>query len=478
MHTLEIHNFKAFGEDGVVFGASEPDFTKRPKNILCYGENGTGKTSIFEAIRWVFYTEAVINSRVPAALVGAARDNAIRQVYVDHNNRITKKDFSIHINGTDYTTIDKSLYSVSMLTGYAIQSSSRIDLSELYSFAHIGSIHPATILLNEEGELDLIIEEVNRVLKEVFIESIQIEKSQNGPFLITLIDEERDLRQDEFIPYFFNEAKIHLVKLLLLLSSIEVLTPTDQAIHKILVLDDIFTSLDSANRIFIFQYLAERFRRFQIILFTHNVNFFNLAEHLIINHYMVSADWTSLALYESNGQFKIYEKYQLSAKIISDKLQTDEINEHECGNLIRKYFEILLHQLAMLTMVDAKEESKTMLHDIKVGIENRRFFVSEHGVETAADLTAQIRKLIRDVPDKTLRLEKIEHAIQSFDSKAAADVLMKALDAMAIFQKVALHKSSHGHAGLPDLTSKEIKSSLILLGRLEALVNKISMERV
>ena len=85
MHTLEIHNFKAFGEDGVVFGASEPDFTKRPKNILCYGENGTGKTSIFEAIRWVFYTEAVINSRVPAALVGAARDNAIRQVYVDHN---------------------------------------------------------------------------------------------------------------------------------------------------------------------------------------------------------------------------------------------------------------------------------------------------------------------------------------------------------------------------------------------------------
>ena len=45
--TLEI--FKAFGSDRAVLGDATAE--GKPMNILCYGENGSGKSSIYEAIK-------------------------------------------------------------------------------------------------------------------------------------------------------------------------------------------------------------------------------------------------------------------------------------------------------------------------------------------------------------------------------------------------------------------------------------------
>ena len=89
MHTIEIHNFKAFGADGIIYGPTEPDLTKRPKNILCYGDNGTGKSSVFEAIWWAFFSDEIIRNKVPNALIGEERENAIRQIQLKYNNTIT-----------------------------------------------------------------------------------------------------------------------------------------------------------------------------------------------------------------------------------------------------------------------------------------------------------------------------------------------------------------------------------------------------
>lgn len=48
MNKLYLKNFKAF------FNPVEIDFDS--KNALIYGENGSGKSSIYEAIRLWFYT--------------------------------------------------------------------------------------------------------------------------------------------------------------------------------------------------------------------------------------------------------------------------------------------------------------------------------------------------------------------------------------------------------------------------------------
>lgn len=51
MNKLYLKNFKAF------FNPVEIDFDS--KNALIYGENGSGKSSIYEAIRLWFYTNKI-----------------------------------------------------------------------------------------------------------------------------------------------------------------------------------------------------------------------------------------------------------------------------------------------------------------------------------------------------------------------------------------------------------------------------------
>ena len=475
MHTIEIQNFKAFGAKEIRFGPSKLDFTKRPKNILCYGDNGTGKSSVFDAILWAFFSDKIISSKVSNALIGEERNNAIRQLQLMYNNTVTNVDFSLKINGEDYKTFDNSEYYVYMFRGDSLSVTSHISMFELYGMAMLGGTSPISILSN--GNLNIVIAEVNRVLKDVFFEPIQIEESQNEEGWIVLKDEIRGISKDSELPLFFNEAKIHLVKLLLLLSSIELLAPQGETLHRVLVLDDIFTSLDSSNRLFIFQYLAEHFSRFQIILLTHNVNFFNLAEHLINNHYKSIDKWAMLSLYEANNEFKLYEKSQLSTKIIRTWLRTGKKTDHDIGNDIRQYFEILLHQLAVLTMIDAKEESKIILSDIYSSHANRNFYITGSYVKSASEVLSNIKDVLANVP-KEYRLRRILGIVNRFYTNEGGKELIPTLEAMTLFQKVALHKSSHGHAGLPDLQSTEIRTSLIILERLEKLIAKINMERV
>lgn len=475
MHTIEIQNFKAFGAKGVIFGPNKPDLTKRPKNILCYGDNGTGKSSVFEAILWAFFYDKIINDKVPKALIGEERDNAIKQLQLKYNNTETNVDFSLKINGEDYKTFDNSLYHVYMLKGDSLTVTSDISMLELYSKVRFGYADLASLILDEN--LSIIITEVNRILSDMFFESLQIEESQNENGLIILRDDARGISKDGELPLFFNEAKIHLVKLLLLLSSVELLAPQDDSSHRVLVLDDIFTSLDSSNRLFIFQYLAEHFRRFQIILLTHNVNFFNLAEHLINNHYKENDRWVMLSLYDATSEFKLYEKYQLSTKLLRNWHNNKSKSNHDIGNDIRQYFEILLHQLAMLIMIDAKEESKTILRDIYVGHANRDFYITGSHIKSASEVLLNIKNVMANAP-KEYRLRRISDIIKRYYTNEGGKELIPTLEAMTLFQKVALHKSSHGHSGLPDLQSKEICTSLIILERLEKLIAKINMERV
>lgn len=475
MHTIEIHNFKAFGAEGITFGPAELNLTKRPKNILCYGDNGTGKSSVFEAIWWAFFSDRIIGNKVSNALIGEERDNAIRQLHIKYNNTKTNADFSLKINGEDYKTFDKTHYFVYLFRGESLEVTSYISMLELFGMSMFGGTSPVSLLL--DGNLNIVIAEVNRVLKDVFFESLQIEESQNENGLIVLKDDARGISKDDELPLFFNEAKIHLVKLLLLLSSIELLAPQDDASHRILVLDDIFTSLDSSNRLFIFQYLAEHFKKFQIILLTHNVNFFNLAEHLINNHYKATDKWAMLSLYEANGEYKLYEKSQLNTKLIRKWLRTGLKTDHEIGNSIRQYFEILLHQLAVLTMIDAKEESKKILNDIYVGNENRDFYITSVHILSASDVLVKIKDVMANAP-KERRLQRISAILNRYYKNEGGKELIPTLEAMTLFQKVALHKASHGHAGLADLQSKEINTSLIILERLEKLIAKINMERL
>ena len=78
MKKLILANFKAFGIDEVEFGGETPE--GNPMNILCYGENGAGKSSVFEAIKYVFHHERIERERIEPHITGQARENAKQQI--------------------------------------------------------------------------------------------------------------------------------------------------------------------------------------------------------------------------------------------------------------------------------------------------------------------------------------------------------------------------------------------------------------
>ena len=54
MKKIEINGFKAFGEPICL------DFDREEKSIVLYGENGSGKSSIFDAMLIAFYRHRLL----------------------------------------------------------------------------------------------------------------------------------------------------------------------------------------------------------------------------------------------------------------------------------------------------------------------------------------------------------------------------------------------------------------------------------
>ena len=49
---------------------------------------------------------------------------------------------------------------------------------------------------------------------------------------------------------------------------------------------------------------------------------------------------------------------------------------------------------------------------------------------------------------------------------------------MKMYQKSTLHQASHGHTGLPDISSSEIKASLQVLSQLESAIKKMKIGKI
>ena len=72
MDSLLLHNFKAFKDN----------FTLNPNgdNVLIYGENGSGKSSLFEGIKLFYFRERLLRESIAPNIVGQARIDEERQV--------------------------------------------------------------------------------------------------------------------------------------------------------------------------------------------------------------------------------------------------------------------------------------------------------------------------------------------------------------------------------------------------------------
>lgn len=473
MKNLKIKNFKAFGDDEVEFGDETKD--GKPMNILCYGENGAGKSSVFEVIKFVFHQQRLRRERHIDHLQGEQLNNALRQMRIDYLHQ-GATDFEIIVNKQKWENLNTEDYYVYMVSGELLQVKDRIDVRDLLKATYLGN-H------NIETELtaivyNFIIEEINRALEHSFFEDVCVSKSEGGDFLLKIDDDKRGLHSDGDLHKIFNEAKLHLISLLVILSAIEIMAPSNCDVKKMLVLDDFITSLDMANRSFLYQYIISKFDNYQKVIFTHNTSFYNLCDFFIGEDARQKDKWVRQGIFEYNHKHMAYSDSRLdSADKLSRRLKDHPGELLTIGNAVRQYFEVLLHKLSMLLMAGAKEETVALLSEISRKADRRYFHIEGEKIKSVKDLTDSIMNTLDNVNEER-QIGIIRKYVSKYRAQQDTDKLSENLKAMTIYQKVALHQSSHGHEGLPGMSSQEIKASIVLLRKLEETIKKLKVERI
>jgi len=460
MKKLELINFKAYKklDNGETLNI---DLTDKKNNFLLYGDNGAGKSSIYEAIKIIFFKDR-ISEEIPSANTEEEQEQITSDFWSQYNNKISNDNFEININDMPYSAFSSTDYQVFMLSLDELFIDETIGLKRLLKnfYFSINDIDKFCHINYED-----IQNEVNNILLK-FRENIQIIIDNEDNFTIKIVDTNRNLESKSEIKKYFNEAKLNLIVLLLLFESIKI--SSDNTKNKILVLDDFITSLDVANRTFLMQYIFDNFKDFQILIFTHNVYFYNLIMYLINDIYLKDDKlnknrWTFANLYEIENSHKLYIKgFVDRVSDIRTALSTSTVEN--TGNKIRQRFEVLLYEFSKLFMIGAVEDSKKILERIEnsKSIYFKKKITKKDKNKTASDLVDELCSLISNGSSQNDLNSKIaEYKKDNF--RDIQDTVRR----LKLYQKVTLHPMSHGTIGQSSFTMNEINESLDLLEKFE-----------
>lgn len=466
MKKIVINNFKAFSE--------ELSIDLDNKNFLLYGENGAGKSSIYEALRIAFFNDK-ISKGIRRSAVPEDNEQRVKDFWGKYNNRITNKDFEIKINEFQFKELNLDEYQVFMMSlDELVLKDDSIKLKTL-----LNSLNFNIDDITEFCEMNKVAleEKVNKKLLD-FKENISIEIDVENDYTIKIIDSSRNLSSEIEIRKYFNEAKINLVILLLGFCSIELSRDDDKI--SLLILDDFITSLDIANRTLLMRYVIEEFKDFQKLIFTHNINFYNLTIYLIGKS--EEHKWKFANIFEIGGRNVFYfkdsqikladikKKYKDIKTCVDNASNASTVND--IGNLLRQKFEILLYELSKLLMLESVQESKSIIERMEM---SKPLYIKKVGkvYKKSSDLLVEIEALLVNPPENLK--ESLINKIKKYKIDEV-NILKEVIRDLKIYQKVSLHPMSHAVLGQSSFQTKEIEMTIELVDKLEqnikSLVNK------
>lgn len=462
---VEIKNFKAF---------KEINFDCEEKSVLIYGENGSGKSSLCSAFDNFFFWEKIkkeIGGNAPALQVESTISSYVNDLKIDKGH-----DIQIKINNQDYTNSNRivSPTEIYFICHQDVTTIDNITLEKILASRSFSSINKDDFYQNHSRK---IFETINVVLKERFLENITIESNDGNKIGIKDDAHNIELKVDNLSSYF-NEANLHLVKILIYLEIIKEMSDVNK--DRIIVLDDFITSLDAANRALIVSYLNEKFTDFQRIILTHNASFFNLIKFHIGND--ANNKWKFFNIIVA-GEKRVIEPVTLNnASQIKKDLDNNDVTLEEAGNKARKAFERCMQEYAKLLHLGAIEETKVIIEQI-INDEGSSILLktewspdnSKCKIKSYVDFSMELNKAIND-EHSTLysRMKDIRNLYNDYNGTTVMSELAKKVSELRFLQKLTLHPSSHGgRGGLPSVTRKELDKSLDLIKHLEGQLNKL-----
>lgn len=351
---LTLTDFRAFP------GPAPAHFDLDGKNLLVYGENGAGKSSIFHALGGFFalkppralrehknvfsgladtdcqvsveFTDGSVPvewtvSSHPGSLRGKSPDlrvteAALRRACLDYRSLLDTnyrqgtgpinlfdisvehllRDYPVTVSGGAITTIGE-LWN-------RVQSSK----PNQHTSAAITRINQACVEFNTafRGAFPVLIPLINELMKLLGWRDVEL-KGFNTPGLTynnARLKQNRAVDGQQLIPelsfrnhplqtpqLFLNEARLSALGLAIYLAGRLACTPTATATAlKLLVLDDVLIGLDHSNRLPVLDVLNARFADWQVTLLTHDRNWFDLARS-----HLPESDWKCVEVYEGDS---------------------------------------------------------------------------------------------------------------------------------------------------------------------------------
>lgn len=467
--TLHVSHFRAFDE--------EQKFSFKGKNTLVFGENGSGKTSVFDSFKMAFFhdrleKEVIFTSDTPE---DAAEKR--RHLYESYYNAKNSNPFSIYINGASYDTLNRNDYNVFLVThnDFELENDCILLENQLGKlFFDFGGYTPRVLLETICDDLELA---VNTSLSEHFSETVTLTIDKGDRYRCVLSDMDGKLNYGTNLSHYYNEGKIHLILIIIYIHAFLLLA--EKTKYNIFVLDDFITSLDATNKAFVLRFLFSKVLKqesLQIFIFTHNVSFYNLLKHYI-NTYLKPDDkdnWTYLNLYNLGEQHKLYPQTDDTIEKVEADLKAGTVRAEDLGNRIRQLFEIQVHELAKVIISGGLEESKDILARLRDG--KPVYYNSGKNVYDLLNTLESIAKVSR-VNVATMS-KKILDTISEYKNDPDLDNLRKLLLKMTLFQKVSLHPTSHGVLGLTPASLKEINESVQVVKKINECIGKLKDKNV
>ncbi|MGN0048182.1 MAG: AAA family ATPase [Bacteroides sp.] len=464
MNKIEINRFKAFARPIHV----EAD----GHNLLVYGENGAGKSSLFEAIYLYYFGHRHFRQSL---LRGVRRD---RQQEL---NRFWQE--YIHRDGTDGTEVEIQIDDHPIVVDAPVSPSQacallctarlscqtdipeedRLNLRRLCErMAVSGDLPPL-----DTEQAGVYLREVNRVLQEEFREACTV-GLDNDEYDLYLASADGHLRASRSLHRYFNEARINLVVLLLHLVIARRALEGEE--KPLLVLDDVVTSLDACNRRFLARYLLRTFTGWQVLLFTHNIGFYNLFIRCI-EEQKASAQWQLLNLYITRQGPNLSRcEHRLTAAKLRRRLTQEQegMAPEELCMAIRKRFESVLLEIAKALQIGATERPNYYLHRL---LDDGRPCYLKHNkkspVSTADDLVREIVQQLEGEADDTEKLTAIRRQVAAYSCIESLPPLQAVVSQLHQYEKLFIHAQAHGSGSTPSFHYKEAEHALSLLELLE-----------
>lgn len=356
IQSLQFYDYRVFYSEKEE-DKSEYFINVEGKNILLYGENGSGKTSLFRGMRDIIYQndftphfktpllnagyvelafddnttdkfDATGANASKAELLGISKLNSflsykeLLRTHLDYDDYNEINFFDIIVN----TILNEhNLQTLGQLkTAWLNVSSRNLEQERITIDASIGTEltqEEATeekerleqdyqtqitkfndefnvLLSNINAEINSIISFFNQDITVEFILSPITTTNISTPELKANVIYAQINRPD--FHRFLNEAKLSAIAISIYLSALNS-NPTQGAI-KFLFLDDIFLGLDLSNRLPLLDVLKDKFSDWQIFLTTYDRHWFEVAKQYLNN------EWKSIEMFTTEIEGKLFDK--------------------------------------------------------------------------------------------------------------------------------------------------------------------------